>query len=44
MKKEDLEDLIENLGWLRLAESSLGFWNNEKDSVYDLPSPSSPKK
>ena len=35
MKKERLEDLIENLGWLRLAESSLDFWNNEKDSVYD---------
>lgn len=45
MKKEDLEELTENLGWLRLAESSFGFWDNEEDSVYDhLPTPSSPKK
>jgi len=35
MKKERLEDLVENLGWLRLAESSFSFWNNEEDSVYD---------
>src|SRR3989344_3066028 len=25
----------EDLAYLRLAESSLGFWDNEKDSIYD---------
>jgi len=26
---------IEDLSFLKLAESSFGFWNNSQDSIYD---------
>ena len=26
---------IENFGWMILAQSSLGFWDNPKDAMYD---------
>jgi hypothetical protein len=32
---EELQNLTENLHWLRAAENSFGFWNNEEDAVYD---------
>ena len=32
---EELRDFIETLGWLRAAEKSFDFWNNEADAVYD---------
>ena len=28
-------DDIESLGWMALAQSSLGFWDNREDAVYD---------
>lgn len=28
-------DLAENVAWLRLAESSFDFWDNEEDAIYD---------
>lgn len=30
----DSED-IERLGWMVLAQSSLGFWDNPQDAIYD---------
>lgn len=32
---EELRDLRESMGWLKAAEKSFGFWNNEEDAVYD---------
>jgi hypothetical protein len=26
---------IETLGWLKVAESSLSFWDNPEDAIYD---------
>lgn len=31
----ELRDLRETLGWLKAAEKSFEFWNNEEDAVYD---------
>ena len=25
----------EDYGWLKLAESAFGFWDNEEDAIYD---------
>lgn len=33
--EEELRSLAENLEWLKAAERSFDFWNNEEDSVYD---------
>ena len=33
--QEELRDLRETLGWLKTAENSFEFWNNEEDAVYD---------
>lgn len=30
----DEEDL-EKLGWMMVAQSALGFWDNPKDAIYD---------
>lgn len=32
---EELRELRETLGWLKAAETSLDFWNNPADDVYD---------
>ena len=32
---EELRDLLETLGWLKVAEKSFDFWNNPADAVYD---------
>ena len=29
------EEDIEKLGWMMLAQSSLGFWDNPRDAIYD---------
>ncbi len=29
------DELRETLGWLKAAEKSFEFWNNEEDAVYD---------
>ncbi len=33
--EEELWSMTENSAWLRAAEKSFGFWNNEEDTVYD---------
>lgn len=33
--QDELRDLRETLGWLKAAETSFNFWNNEEDAVYD---------
>ncbi len=33
--EEELRNLTENSAWLRAAESSFQFWNNEEDAAYD---------
>jgi predicted DNA-binding antitoxin AbrB/MazE fold protein len=32
---EELRGLTEDLQWLRAAEESFAFWDNEEDAVYD---------
>lgn len=29
------EERLESLGWMMLAQSSLGFWDNPEDAIYD---------
>ena len=31
----ELRSLTENFTWLKAAEKSFEFWNNEEDAVYD---------
>lgn len=31
----ELRDFLETLGWLKGAEKSFAFWDNEADAVYD---------
>jgi predicted DNA-binding antitoxin AbrB/MazE fold protein len=33
--EEELRDLNEDLHWLKLAEKSFAFWDNDEDAVYD---------
>ena len=33
--EEELHDLKDQLAWLRAAERSFEFWDNEEDSIYD---------
>jgi predicted DNA-binding antitoxin AbrB/MazE fold protein len=33
--EEELRDLNEDLRWLKLAEKSFEFWDNDQDAVYD---------
>ena len=33
--EEELLSLTENFTWLKAAEKSFEFWNNEEDAVYD---------
>lgn len=33
--EEELRSLTDNLVWLKAAEKSFEFWNNEEDGVYD---------
>ena len=33
--EEELRSLTENFAWLKAAEKSFQFWNNEEDAVYD---------
>jgi len=33
--EEELRDFLETLGWLKAAEKSFDFWDNEADAVYD---------
>ena len=33
--EEELRELTEDLQWLKAAESSFAFWDNEEDTVYD---------
>ena len=33
--EEELRSLTENSAWLKAAEKSFHFWNNEEDAVYD---------
>ena len=33
--QDELRDLRETMGWLKAAEQSFEFWNNEEDAVYD---------
>ena len=33
--EEELRELTEDLPWLKAAEASFEFWNNEEDAVYD---------
>jgi len=33
--EDELRDLTEQLGWLKAAEPSFAFWDNEEDAVYD---------
>lgn len=33
--REELQKLAENLHWLKAAEKSFDFWNNQEDAVYD---------
>ena len=32
---EELRDFLETLGWLKAAEKSFEFWDNQADAVYD---------
>jgi hypothetical protein len=32
---EELAELTEGVHWLKAAESSFAFWNNDDDDVYD---------
>lgn len=32
---EELDEIRETLGWLKAAEKSFAFWNNDADAVYD---------
>ena len=33
--EDELRDIRETFGWLKAAEKSFAFWNNEDDAVYD---------
>lgn len=33
--EEELRNLTDNFVWLKAAEKSFEFWNNEEDAVYD---------
>ena len=33
--EEELRSLSDNLVWLKAAEKSFEFWNNEEDAAYD---------
>ena len=33
--EEELRGLTEDLQWLKAAETSFEFWDNEEDAVYD---------
>lgn len=33
--EEELHDIRETLGWLKVSEKSFEFWNNAEDAVYD---------
>ena len=33
--EEELRELTEDLQWLKAAETSFEFWDNEEDAVYD---------
>jgi len=33
--EEELRDFLETLGWLKAAEKSFEFWDNQADAVYD---------
>ena len=33
--EEELRDIRETCGWLKAAEKSFEFWNNQADAVYD---------
>jgi predicted DNA-binding antitoxin AbrB/MazE fold protein len=33
--EEELRGLTEDMRWLRLAERSFEFWDNDEDAVYD---------
>jgi len=33
--EEELRSLTENFAWLKAAETSFQFWNNEEDAAYD---------
>ena len=33
--EEELRDLNEDLRWLKLAEKSFEFWDNDADAIYD---------
>jgi len=33
--EEELRDFRQTVGWLKVAEKSFDFWNNEDDAVYD---------
>jgi hypothetical protein len=33
--EEELRGLAEDLQWLKAAETSFEFWDNEEDAVYD---------
>jgi hypothetical protein len=33
--EEELRSLTENSAWLKAAEESFRFWDNEEDAVYD---------
>ena len=33
--EDELHDLRETFGWLKAAETSFDFWNNENDAVSD---------
>ena len=33
--EEELRGLTENMRWLKLAERSFEFWDNDEDAVYD---------
>jgi hypothetical protein len=32
---EELRDFLETLGWLKGAEKSFAFWDNDADAIYD---------
>jgi len=33
--EEELQSLTDDLVWLKAAEKSFDFWNNEEDAAYD---------
>ena len=33
--EDELRDFRQTMGWLKAAEKSFDFWNNEDDAVYD---------